>query len=56
VDRSRVRTGHAPQILAALRHLAITLLRRLEVPNIAAMRRHFAARPHEMLEVLGLRP
>ena len=55
-DRSRLRTGAAPQILAALRNLAITLLRRLEVPNIAAMRRHFAARPAEALETLGLRP
>jgi len=55
-DRSRVRTGQAPQVLAALRNLAITLLRRLEVRNVAAMRRHFAARPAEALETLGLRP
>ncbi len=55
-DRSRVRTGAAPQVRAALRNLAITLLRRLEVRNIAAMRRYFAARPAEALEVLGLRP
>jgi hypothetical protein len=55
-DHSRVRTGAAPQILAAVRNLAITLLRRLEVTNIAAMRRYFAARPAEALETLGLRP
>src|SRR5579862_3232895 len=27
-DRSRLRTGHAPQIMAALRNLAITLIHR----------------------------
>ncbi len=46
-DRSRLRTGHAPQILTALRNLAITLLHRHGYYQIAAARRHLAACPHE---------
>lgn len=45
-----------PDPRAALRNLAIRLLRRLEVTDIAAMRRYFAARPAEALEALGLHP
>ena len=44
-DRSRLRTGQAPQILAALRNLAITLIHRQGSTQIAASRRHFASHP-----------
>ncbi len=44
-DRSRLRTGAAPQILACLRNLTITLLHRAGHTAIAAARRHFAAHP-----------
>lgn len=44
-DRSRIRTGSAPQILAALRHLAITLIPRSGSSQIAVTRRHFASHP-----------
>lgn len=44
-DRSQVRTGAAPQVMAALRNLALALLRRAGHPNIAAALRTYAARP-----------
>jgi predicted transposase YbfD/YdcC len=52
-DRSRLRTGNAPQILAALRNLAITLIHRFGSSHIAATRRHFASCPHEALALLA---
>jgi hypothetical protein len=51
-DRSRLRTGNAPQIMAALRNLAITLIHRWGSCQIAASRRHFAAHPQEALAFL----
>lgn len=53
-DRSRVRIGQAPQILAALRNLTITLIHRSGSSQIRATRRHFASCPHEALALLGL--
>jgi predicted transposase YbfD/YdcC len=41
-DRSTVRTGHAPQVMAAFRNLAITTLRLSGATNIAAALRHHA--------------
>ncbi len=51
-DRSRLRTGHAPQIMAALRNLVITLIHRSGSSRITATRRHFASSPHEALALL----
>jgi predicted transposase YbfD/YdcC len=51
-DRSRLRSGNAPQILAALRNLAITLIHRFGSSHIAATRRHFASCPHSALALL----
>jgi predicted transposase YbfD/YdcC len=51
-DRSRLRTGDAPQILACLRNLALTLLHRAGHTAIAAGRRHFAAQPAQALALL----
>ena len=51
-DRSRLRSGAAPQILAALRNLAITLMHRTGSTNIAASRRAFAYRPQRALALL----
>jgi predicted transposase YbfD/YdcC len=51
-DRSRLRSGHMPQILAALRNLAITLIHRQGSSQIAANRRHFASFPAEALDLL----
>jgi predicted transposase YbfD/YdcC len=45
-DRSRLRSGRqAPQIMAALRNLAITLIHRHGSSQIAATRRRFASHP-----------
>lgn len=51
-DRSRLRSGHAPQILAALRNLAITLIHRSGSSDIAASRRAFAYHPSRALRLL----
>jgi predicted transposase YbfD/YdcC len=51
-DRSRLRTGHAPQLMAAFRNLAHTLIRRTGTTEIAAQRRAFAARPAAALRLL----
>jgi hypothetical protein len=48
-DRCQVRKGHGPQVLASLRNLVISLLRRLiRQPrlSLASAMRHFAARPN----------
>jgi predicted transposase YbfD/YdcC len=44
-DRSPLRTGQAPQIVAALRNLAHTLIRRSGATAIAAARRTFSYHP-----------
>lgn len=46
-DRSHIRTGHAPQILAALRNLVITLIHRQGSSQIAVTRRWFAFHPEK---------
>src|SRR6266487_363664 len=51
-DRSRLRSGHTPQILAALRNLAITLIHRQGSSQIAATRRHFASHPRLAFRLL----
>lgn len=51
-DRSRLRTGNAPQIMAALRNLAITLIHRCNQFHIASARRHFSYHPQEALDLL----
>ncbi len=40
-DQCRVRKGSGPQVLAAIRNAAMTLLRRLGHSNIAAALRHY---------------
>jgi len=51
-DRSPLRSGDAPQILAALRNLAHTLIRRSGTTAIAAARRAFAYHPTRALALL----
>lgn len=55
-DRSQVRTGAAPQVMAALRNLTISLLRLAGVPNIAEALRRNAAHPREALALIGAHP
>ena len=51
-DRSQIRTGSAPQIMAALRNVAITLLRRAGWTNLAQAQRTNAAQPQRLLLLL----
>jgi predicted transposase YbfD/YdcC len=51
-DRSRLRRGAAPQIMAALRNLALTLIRRTGTTQIAAFRQHLRSRPTAALRLL----
>lgn len=51
-DSSCLRTGSGPQLMAAFRNLAISLIRRLGTRQITATRRHFAAHPREALRLL----
>ncbi len=51
-DRSRLRSGHAPQIMAALRNLVITLLHRQGTSQIAVARRRFASHPSQAFALL----
>jgi len=52
-DRSQVRSGNIPQVMAALRNTAIGLMRWAGETNIAAACRMFAAKPGEALELIG---
>jgi len=51
-DRSLVRTGNAPRVMASLRSLAISLLRLAGQTNIAAANRHHARDPQRTLQLL----
>jgi predicted transposase YbfD/YdcC len=53
-DRSQVRCGNIPQVLAALRNTAIGLLRRAGYTNIAAACRRLAAQPLQALALIGI--
>jgi hypothetical protein len=44
-DRSQVRTGSGPRIMASLRNLVITILRLTGAASIAAALRYHARRP-----------
>ena len=52
-DRSQVRTGSAPQIMAALRNLTISALRLAGETNIATALRRCAVHPSRPLSLLG---
>jgi predicted transposase YbfD/YdcC len=51
-DRSQTRTGSAPQVMAACRNLALSLLRRQGHTNIAAAVRTYAGRPPAAVALL----
>jgi len=53
-DRSQVRCGNIPQVMAALRNTAIGLLRGAGYPNIAAACRQLAAQPLQALALIGI--
>jgi predicted transposase YbfD/YdcC len=51
-DAARLRTGAAPQIMAAVRNLVITLIRRTGTTQIAAYRQHLRTHPTKALRLL----
>jgi len=51
-DRSRVRTGNGPRVMASLRNLAITVLRLTGKSSIAAALRYHARRPGRPLQTI----
>ena len=53
-DRSQAHSGSIPQVLAAVRNVAIGLMRHAGHRNIAAGTRYYAARPWEALALLGI--
>ena len=53
-DASQVRSGAAPEVLAALRNTVIGLLRAAGHTNIAAARRQMAWQPGAALQLLGI--
>ena len=55
-DASQVRSGAAPQVMAALRNSILALLRHAGWTNIAAALRHIAWQPGAALLLLGIHP
>lgn len=55
-DRSTVRAGKIPQVMATLRSTAISVARLHGATNIAAACRRYAAQPARALAALGLTP
>lgn len=53
-DRSQVRTGSAPRVMATLRNLTINLFRFFSVTNIARTLRTYAAKPYLALRLIGI--
>jgi len=53
-DRSQVRCGSTPEVMAALRNTAIGLLRIWGASNIAAACRQYAAQPARALALIGI--
>jgi predicted transposase YbfD/YdcC len=54
-DRSQVRVGSIPQVMAALRNTAIGLMRVAGETNIAAACRRYAAQPWSALALIGIK-
>ena len=53
-DKSQVRKGKIPEVMAALRNVAITMMRVEGATNIAAACRRYAAQPGLAMTALGL--
>jgi predicted transposase YbfD/YdcC len=53
-DRSQVRCGNIPQVMAALRNTVIGLMRWAGYTNMAAACRRFAAQPRTALHLIGI--
>lgn len=53
-DRCRIRTKSGHQVMTSLRNLAIGILRLRKHANIAKALRHYAAKPHLTLALIGI--
>jgi predicted transposase YbfD/YdcC len=53
-DRSQVRRGNLPHVMAALRNAVISLLRTAGIKNIAQALRKFAAQPDKAVALVGI--
>jgi len=53
-DRSQVRRGNRPHVMASLRNAAISLLRLAGAANIAASTRELGRKPHAIARLVGL--
>ncbi len=53
-DRSQVRTGQGPRIMATLRHFAISIFRLKGYTNIAKAIRTMAAKPHLAMKLVTI--
>src|SRR5499427_343044 len=53
-DRSQVRCGHIPQVMAALRNTVVGLMRWAGYTNMVAACRRFAAQPQAALHLIGI--
>jgi hypothetical protein len=53
-DRSQVRGGNIPQVMAALRNTVVGLMRWAGHTNMAAVCRRFAAQPQAALHLIGI--
>ncbi len=51
-DACRVRSGEAPEVLAAVRNAGLWLLRSCGVTNIASALRHYAAKAQKAVEMV----
>lgn len=52
-DRSQIRTGHGPRVMATLRNVAISLLRLTGHPKIPRAIRGFSANRSQVLALIG---
>jgi hypothetical protein len=55
-DHSQLRTGSVPQVMAAIRNLAIAIIKLAGAASIAAATRHYARNATRLLAILELIP
>ncbi len=55
-DTSRIRTGHAPQVMAVFRNVAVSLLGLLDYASPSEGFRHFAWNPADAIRIVTRRP
>ena len=53
-DKTTIRTGAAPQIMAATKNIVLSIFHRATVRSFPSAQRRFAAHPEELFAFLGL--